>query len=364
MAAKHRVRDVIDLDEAERLRAALLRWYERARRDLPWRARPGAPADPWAVLVSEVMLQQTTAATVARRFPVFLERFPSPQAMAAASLDDVLHAWQGLGYYRRARALHACARAIAAEHGGQVPVERASLRSLPGLGEYAAAAVAAIAFDRPHLAVDANVARVGSRLLGLDRPPAVARRIVAVALAPLVDGPRPGDAVQALMELGALLCRPADPACLACPWRPFCRAAREGRPERFPTPAVPRSRAEQTTVAFLLRRPDGALLLRRRPETGLLAGLAELPSTPWGPERSLEDCLVHAPAPGPWDPVPGEVRHVFTHLVLRARVLVSRTDHPIEGLWYPPERLGEAALPTLTRKLLRHAGIPVPPAGG
>ncbi|MCX8099963.1 MAG: A/G-specific adenine glycosylase [Geminicoccaceae bacterium] len=364
MAAKHRAHDVLDPDEAERLREALLSWYDGTRRDLPWRARPGAPADPWAVLVSEVMLQQTTAATVARRFAAFLERFPSAEAMAAAPLEDVLHAWQGLGYYRRARALHACARAIVAEHGGRVPADRTILQSLPGLGEYAAAAVAAIAFDRPHLAVDANVVRVGARLLGIARPPTVARRVVAAVLAPLVDGPRPGDTVQALMELGALLCRPADPACLACPWRPFCRAAHEGRPERFPTAELPRSRAVQTTVAFLLRRPDGALLLRRRPETGLLAGLVELPSAPWGPERPLEDCLAHAPAPGPWEPVPGEVRHVFTHLVLRARVVVGATDRPVEGLWYAPARLGEAALPTLTRKLLRHAGIRVPPAGG
>jgi A/G-specific adenine glycosylase len=215
------------------LRAVLLDWWDATRRDLPWRARPGERPDPWAVLTSEVMLQQTTAATVAGRFPAFFARFPSPSALARAELEEVLHAWQGLGYYRRARALHACAQAIETGHGGRVPDDPAALRRLPGLGPYTVAAVAAIAFDRPMVPVDGNVVRVGTRLLGLQLEPGAARTRVAEALAPLGLGPRPGDLAQALMELGALVCRPRGPDCAACPWRDPCRARASGAPDRL-----------------------------------------------------------------------------------------------------------------------------------
>lgn len=348
----------------ERLRGALLAWWDGARRTLPWRAPPGVRPDPWAVLVSEVMLQQTGAATVAGRFPAFLARFPSPAALARAPLEEVLHAWQGLGYYRRARALHACARAIVAGHGGRVPGEPAVLAGLPGLGAYSAAAVAAIAFDRPVLPVDGNVARVGARLLGLELSAAAARPVVAAALAPLAPGPRPGELAQALMELGALLCRPRAPGCPDCPWRSACRARALGAPERLPLPAARADRPERATLAFLLRRADGAVLLRRRPEHGLLAGLMDLPSAPWGPELPLAAWLAHAPAAAAWEPVAGEVRHLFTHLVLRARLvrawLPATAAGPLEGLWFRPEELAAAPLPTLTRKLLRLGGIEPP----
>jgi A/G-specific adenine glycosylase len=348
----------------EGLRAALLAWWDGARRTLPWRAAPGARPDPWAVLVSEVMLQQTTAATVAGRFPAFLARFPSPAALARAPLEEVLHAWQGLGYYRRARALHACARAIEAAHGGRVPAEPAALAALPGLGAYSAAAVAAIAFELPVLPVDGNVARVGARLLGLELPVAAARPVVAAALAPLAPGPRPGEFAQALMELGALLCRPRSPTCPDCPWRSACRARAGGAPDRLPLPFERATRPERTTLAFLLRRADGAVLLRRRPERGLLAGMMELPSAPWGPELPFAAWLAYAPAAADWEPVAGEVRHLFTHLVLRARLVRARlpapAPGPVEGLWFRPEELAAATLPTLTRKLLRLGGIEPP----
>jgi len=355
-------------EEPARLRAALLAWWDAARRELPWRARPGARPDPWAVLVSEVMLQQTTAATVAGRFAAFLARFPTPSALAQADLEEVLHAWQGLGYYRRARALHACARAIEAGHGGRVPDDPEALLRLPGLGSYSTAAVAAIAFDRPVLPVDGNVVRVGCRLLGLELVPGPARRVVAEALAPLAAGPRPGDLAQAVMELGALVCRPRAPDCAACPWRAACRARASGEPERLPLRPVPKRRPEQVTLAFLLRRADGAVLLRRRPEGGILGGMMELPSAPWGPERPIAEALAHAPAVAAWEPVAGEVRHVFTHLVLRARLVRARLPErasppPAEGCWFPPAELARAALPTLTRKLLRLGGVEPPPAG-
>lgn len=350
--------------EAARLRAALLDWYDRARRELPWRAPPGAAADPWAVLVSEVMLQQTGASTVARRFDAFLGRFPTPARLAAAPLEEVLHAWQGLGYYRRARALHGCARAIVARHDGRVPADPEALRALPGLGPYSAAAVAAIAFDRPVLPVDGNVARVGARLLGLELPAPSLRPAVARALAPLADGARPGDLAQAVIELGALLCRPLAPACPDCPWRESCRGAASGEPERLPLRAARSQRPERSAVAFLLRRADGAVLLRRRPEGGILGGMMELPSTPWGDARPLAESLRYAPAEVAWEPVAGTVRHVFTHLALRVRLLRAAGEGPAEGCWLDPEALAAAALPTLTRKLLRHGGVEPPPLPG
>jgi len=351
--------------EPTELREALLDWWDAARRDLPWRARPGERPDPWAVLASEVMLQQTTAATVAGRFPGFYVRFPSPSALARADLQEVLHAWQGLGYYRRARALHACAREIERAHGGRVPNDPEALLRLPGLGPYSAAAVAAIAFDRPVLPVDGNVVRVGTRLLGLALEPGPARNAVAEALAPLAEGPRPGDFAQALMELGALVCRPRGPDCAACPWRAPCRGRASGAPERLPLRPLREPRPEQVTLAFLLRRADGAVWLRSRPQHGILGGMMELPSSPWGPPRGIEEDLAHAPAAASWEPVAGEIRHVFTHLVLRARLVRAQMPEGAvrpqgDGAWFAPDELGRAPLPTLTRKLLRLGGVEPP----
>jgi A/G-specific adenine glycosylase len=311
------------------------------------------------------MLQQTTAATVAGRFPGFYVRFPSPSALARADLQEVLHAWQGLGYYRRARALHACAREIERAHGGRVPNDPEALLRLPGLGPYSAAAVAAIAFDRPVLPVDGNVVRVGTRLLGLALEPGPARNAVAEALAPLAEGPRPGDFAQALMELGALVCRPRGPDCAACPWRAPCRGRASGTPERLPLRPLREPRPEQVTLAFLLRRADGAVWLRSRPQHGILGGMMELPSSPWGPPRGIEEDLAHAPAAASWEPVAGEIRHVFTHLVLRARLVRAQMPEGAvrpqgDGAWFAPDELGRAPLPTLTRKLLRLGGVEPP----
>lgn len=344
---------------AGELRAALLRWYDRARRRLPWRAEPGAPADPYSVLLSEVMLQQTTVATVAERFGTFRARFPSLAALAAAPLDEVLHAWQGLGYYRRARALHALAREIVERRGAELPADPDELAGLPGIGPYTAAAVAAIAFERPVVPVDGNVARVLSRLVALEQPLPAALPDLRQLGASLADGTRPGDFAQALMDLGATLCRPTAPDCAACPWRGACRAHAQGReaglPVRSPRPVRPLRHA----TAFLVRRADGAVLLRRRPEQGLLAGLYELPSTPWTGEAPwpTRHALAYAPRARGWRPLPGAVRHLFTHLALEVAVIAGdRADHAA-GLFVTPGALDAVALPTLTRKLLRHGGI-------
>ncbi|HET6469483.1 MAG TPA: A/G-specific adenine glycosylase [Geminicoccaceae bacterium] len=343
------------------LQQRLLAWYDRARRRLPWRAEPGAVADPYRVLLSEIMLQQTTVATVLGRFEAFIERFPSLEALAAASPDEVLHAWQGLGYYRRARALHAAAVRVVREHGGRLPADAAALARLPGLGPYTAAAVRAIAFAQPVLPIDGNVTRVLARLIGLEIPlPRGMARIRAEA-ARLAPSPRPADLAQAVMELGALVCTPRRPACLECPWRPHCRGHASGAPEALPRQAPKRRRAHRHAVAFLLERDDGAILFHRRPDEGLLGGLAELPSTPWRADEpwQLGEALASAPVAAAWEAVPATVRHSFTHLTLDVALLRARSPAGPDGLWCRPPELDRLALPTLTRKLLRHGGVRV-----
>ena len=351
--------DCADLEAAGELRPALLEWYDRARRDLPWRARPGEAADPWRVLVSELMLQQTTVATVRSRFAPFLARFPTLAALARAPLDDVLHAWQGLGYYRRARALHACAQAVVARHDGRLPLEVDALAGLPGLGAYTAAAVAAIAGGRAVVPVDANVERVLARMLALDQPAESARPRLRRAAARLAGPARAADLAQAVMELGALVCTPRRPACLACPWRPWCRAAATGEPERFPPRGAKKARVLRFAKAYALIRPDGAVLFRRRPDTGLLAGLIELPTSEWLPERVGVAAATVPGLPLQDSPtaVPGSVRHLFTHIDLTVTMERGATTTDAVGMWVRPDQFGELALPTLTRKLLRHAGL-------
>jgi A/G-specific adenine glycosylase len=345
--------------EPAQLRRRLLQWYDGAKRRLPWRALPGEASDPWAVLLSEVMLQQTTVATVRGRYDGFLARFPDPQAMAAAPLADVLHAWQGLGYYRRARGLHGLAVAVAERHGGRLPEDAAALAALPGLGPYTVAAVRAIAFAAPVLPVDGNVARVLSRLAEVTTPLPAAMPVFRRLADGLAGGDRPGDLAQALIELGALVCRPRAPACLACPWEDVCRARASGTAAELPRKAAAKLRPLRHAMAFVVERDDGALLFRQRPPTGLLAGMIELPSTEWreGPEPTLDQALAEAPPGTGWALLPGHVRHVFTHLTLQTSLVRGQAVGCIAGIWRRPDRMGDLALPTLTRKLLRHAGI-------
>lgn len=342
------------------LRTALLAWYDRARRDLPWRAVPGAAADPWHVLVSELMLQQTTVATVRGRFVPFLARFPTLRALAEAPLDEVLHAWQGLGYYRRARSLHACAQAVTLRHGGRLPLDLDKLRALPGIGPYTAAAVAAIAGARAVVPVDANAERVLARLFALQTPLPAARPRLRALADRLASSTRAGDLAQALMELGALICTPRRPACPDCPWQRWCIAARTGDPAAWPRRSPRAERSARHAIAFVLERGDGAILFRRRPESGLLGGMIELPSTPWLPSPSQAAAAVASAAPAgiSWADIAGEVRHRFTHIDLTCRLLRGRPDDAAgAGIWCAPARFSELALPTLTRKLLQHAGL-------
>ncbi len=328
---------------AAELRRALLAWYDRARRDLPWRARPGERADPYAVLVSEVMLQQTTVATVRPRFAAFMARFPDVATLAAAPLEDVLHEWQGLGYYRRARALHAAAQAVVERHGGTLPADLDALRALPGVGAYTAAAVGAIAFGLPAVPVDGNVERVLGRVLALDVPLPRGRRAIDAAAARLARPERAEDFAQAVMELGALVCTPRSPGCLTCPWRPWCGAAASGRPEAYPPRVAKKERPVRFAAAFLLERADGALLFRRRPLDGLLGGMAELPSTAWLDEpASAKEIAAAAPASAEWRPVPGEAVHGFTHFELRFKLLRAKVERGPAGLWARPDQFAHA----------------------
>jgi len=333
-----------------------LSWYDRHRRDLPWRAAPGRRPDPYRVWLSEIMLQQTTVPTVAPYFTRFVARWPTIGALAAASLDEVLHAWQGLGYYARARNLHACAGAVVARHDGRFPDDPAALRALPGIGDYTAAAIAAIAFDRRLAAVDGNVERVVARIFAIDAPLPEAKPHLKALAATLVPDARAGDFAQAMMDLGATVCTPRRPRCVLCPWRRSCAAAAAGIADALPVPAAKPERPLRHGAAFWLRRADGAVLLRRRPEQGLLGGMIELPSTEWRAASWGEaEALGAAPAVVDWSLLPGTVQHGFTHFRLELTLFAGTTDAPVPGIWARPDQFGAYALPTLTRKLVNHA---------
>ncbi|BBK34562.1 A/G-specific adenine glycosylase [Allostella humosa] len=335
----------------------MLAWYDRYRRVLPWRVLPGAVADPYRVWVSEVMLQQTTAASVANAFERFLARFPSVTALAEAPLDRVLHAWQGFGYYARARNLHRAAGIVAAQ-GGIFPDSEDGLRALPGVGAYIAAAVAAIAFGRPATVVDANVERVVARLFAIRTPLPAAKPAIRLAAAALTPPDRPGDHAQAMMDLGATVCVPRGPRCMVCPLAGQCRGLAEGIAGELPAKAAKAARPVRHGIAFWLAADDGSVLLRRRPERGLLGGMTGLPTTafrerPW----SLAEAAAEAPVAGPWQPLAGTVVHVFTHFALELTVAagrVARAD-PALGLWATPDGMRDHALPTLMKKAVRHA---------
>jgi A/G-specific adenine glycosylase len=334
---------------------ALLAWYDAHRRALPWRGADAARPPAYAVWVAEVMLQQTTVATVLERFPVFLARFPDVAALAAAPQEAVLDAWAGLGYYARARNLHACARAVVARHGGAFPADLDALLALPGVGPYTARAVAAMAFGLPHVGVDTNVARVLARLHAIDVPlPKAQAALQARADALAAEAPaRPGDLTQALFDLGARVCRPKAPACGACPLAGTCAAHAARQEEAFPVRPAKAPKPTRHGAAFLARAP-GLLLLERRPEQGLLGGLLGIPTTAWTdapPDSAAREAA--RPLLGDWRPA-GQVRHAFTHfhLVLDVEVLALDAPRPTnQATWTD----AAAVLPTLFDKVRKAA---------
>jgi A/G-specific adenine glycosylase len=344
-------------DRPEALRASLLAWYDANARALPWRVSPadhavGVRADPYRVWLSEVMLQQTTVPHATPYFLKFTSRWPTVAHLADAADADVMAAWAGLGYYARARNLLACARAVAQNHGGVFPDTEEGLRSLPGLGPYTAAAVGAIAFDRPTNVVDGNVERVMARLFAVETPLPDAKPELKRLAGALVRAERPGDWAQALMDLGATICRPKAPLCERCPIAAHCAALASGAPQTYPRKTEKAIRPHRHGVAFVLTRGDEVALVRR-PPTGLLGGMLALPTTDWRSERWDDAEAARAgPADVAWRGV-GEVEHGFTHFTLTLRLL--RAEGDAAGVIWTPRRDLEA-LPSVFLKAAR-AGL-------
>ena len=327
------------------LRAALLAWYDAHGRTLAWRVAPGGGrADPYRVWLSEVMLQQTTTPHATPYFQAFTTRWPTVNDLAAAEDGDVMAAWAGLGYYARARNLLACARAVAGAHGGVFPDTEAGLLALPGVGAYTAAAVAAIAFDRPANVVDGNVERVMARLFAVEIPLPAAKPELRRLAAGLVADDRPGDWPQALMDLGATVCRPGKPLCEACPLTSWCAAYASGHPERWPLKTRKADRPHRTGVAWVLRDDRGRVALVRRPEKGLLGGMTGLPTSSW----AVEPGSATPPVVADWCEA-GAIEHVFTHFSLTLSVQVAEGGG--DFVWTDPDE-ALASLPTVFRKAL------------
>lgn len=337
-------------DDRAAVRAALLGWYDAHRRALVWRPEAGAARpDPYRVWLSEVMLQQTTTPHATPYYLAFTRRWPAVTDLAAAADEDVMAAWAGLGYYARARNLLACARAVAHEHGGVFPETETGLLALPGVGAYTAAAVAAIAFGRPANVVDGNVERVMARLFAVETPLPAAKPELKRLAGSLVAEDRPGDWAQALMDLGATVCRPGKPICDRCPLTDWCAAFQSGQPERYPLKSKRPDRPHRHGVAWVLRDGEGRIALIRRPAKGLLGGMLGLPTSDWG-AAGAEPA---APFAADWRDA-GAVEHVFTHFALTLAVRTGRAPPhagPGEFIWTPVEE-ALASLPTVFRKAL------------
>jgi len=345
----------------------LLAWYDRHRRRLPWRALPGEAADPYAVWLSEIMLQQTTVAAVKPYYENFLARWPTVEDLAAAPVAEVMAAWAGLGYYARARNLHKCAGVVAADHGGRFPDTEEDLRALPGIGPYTAAAIAAIAFGHRAVVVDGNVERVMARLFAVTEPLPQSKDHLRARAASLTPHRRAGDYAQGVMDLGATVCTPKSPACVICPWAAACAARKLGIAETLPRKAKKAETPLKRGIAFWMVRADGCVALQRRPPKGLLGGMTEVPGSTWitekGRAKTWSDVEAQAapPVKATWRALPGLVTHVFTHfrleLSVRAADLTAAQAKVLGGdvIWTPLAQLGRAGLPSVMAKVAAHA---------
>ena len=337
---------------------AVLAWYDRHARDLPWRVSPadrarGVRPDPYRIWLSEVMLQQTTVAAVKSYFLRFTSLWPTVSDLAAAPLDSVLKEWAGLGYYARARNLHACARAVVDQHGGVFPETSAGLQALPGVGAYTSAAIAAICFDEPVAVLDGNLDRVLARYHALPVPVREAKEELRSALQASVPS-RAGDFAQAMMDLGATICAPRTAACMLCPIQGGCAATKAGDPTVFPIKAAKAERPVRKGHAYVMLDTDGDVYLQRRPAKGLLGGMTEVPGSAWSSELGSADYPVLAD----WKHR-GQVVHVFTHFRLELEVWSALVDSQMldNGWWTDRQALRGEALPTLFRKVLAAAGV-------
>ncbi len=341
--------------------ALILSWYDRHHRELPWRVTPGMAKqgvinNPYHVWLSEVMLQQTTVQAVKAYFEKFTRTWPTVNDLAAAREEDVMKAWAGLGYYARARNLKKCAETVANELGGRFPDTEAALKALPGIGDYTAAAIAAIAFNRSAAVMDGNVERVVSRLFAIDAPLPASKPLMKAQVEQLTPQNRPGDFAQAMMDLGATICTPKRPTCSLCPLQKDCSAFAAGDPEFFPVKAPKKTRPIRLGAAFVIQNSEGAVWLRRRPPNGLLGGMSEVPSTDWNSRRNGATGTDAAPCSSEWRTC-GVVTHIFTHFELRLSVFHARsvTTVPGHGWWSPLTNIDDEALPTVMKKVINAA---------
>lgn len=345
--------------------ASLLQWYDRHHRILPWRVSPsdaalGVVPEPYHIWLSEIMLQQTTVGAVKSYFQDFLAKWPSVADLAAAEEDDILKAWAGLGYYSRARNLHKCARAVVETYGGVFPDTADALKQLPGIGDYTASAIAAIAFDEQVAVVDGNIERIVSRLYRIKDPLPGAKKPIKEKMAYLTPSKRPGDFAQAMMDLGASLCSPKRPACSLCPFSGACEAQSVGDMELYPVKAPRKQKPTRRGAAYVLRRKDGAIWLQKRAPRGLLASMTEVPTTNWADKTSgekfdLQTALSEAPAGFEFRKKLGQVAHTFTHFHLELDVYladdVTKTPEQ-DGWWSHRADIPGEALPTVFRKVV------------
>lgn len=330
----------------------LLGWYGHHQRSLPWRSDDPNPYHVW---LSEIMLQQTTVKTVIPYFLHFIKKWPTLQDLAAASLDDVLVAWQGLGYYSRARNLHKCACEVVTGYGGQFPKDEKQLLTLPGIGPYTAAAISSIVYDQPAAAVDGNVIRVLARYFALAEPRPLLDKRVKEKLVTLLPGERCGDFTQAMMELGALVCRPKAPDCEGCPLQHDCQSIDD--PQSLPTPTAKKQLPIRYAVAYFVQQQNGTILLRKRDEKGMLGGMMEVPTTPWLDQKPGANVVKsHAPLETEeWEELEGFVKHTFSHFhfhIYVSRVKVLEHADYNQGEWVHTEDLHRKALPTVMKKVI------------
>ncbi len=343
--------------DVHKFQQALLEWYDAYGRVLPWRAKGGQASNPYHVWISEIMLQQTTVATVKPYFEKFITQWSTLENLAAASLEEVLHAWQGLGYYSRARNLHKCAQQIVNEYNKNFPETEKELIALAGVGPYTAAAIAAIAFQQPAVVIDGNIDRVMSRLFTIETPLPEAKKEIRRWATQLTPQQRPGDYAQALMDLGAMVCTPTAPKCGLCPVQDFCKAVGQ-KPDEYPRKKAKESIKTRHTIFLWIENEQGEIFLEQRPPKGLLGGMMGFPSTGW---ESSKENHIYARVPFPTEaiqqaPLMGTVRHTFTHFHLVGKVAHMKANTvPLEGLWLHPSRFHKVALPTLMKKVALEA---------
>ncbi|MEM9574077.1 MAG: A/G-specific adenine glycosylase [Pseudomonadota bacterium] len=349
------------MEVVSELSTALLKWYDNHARQLPWRVSPydranGIRPDPYRVWLSEIMLQQTTVATVKDYFLKFVSQWPDVEALANASEDDVLRAWAGLGYYSRARNLKKCADIIVRDHGGVFPADLAGLRALPGIGDYTSAAIASIAFDIDAAVMDGNVERVFSRLFAIDTPLPAAKPEIKAKVAANLDKNRPGDFAQATMDLGATICSPKKPACMHCPLGSQCKALATIDPESLPIKAPKKARPQRVGAAFVAVSPAGSIIVEKRPPTGLLASMTQVPTTQWNSRIDGDTSAKAAPFSAHWEHC-GSVTHIFTHFELKLTVWRAN-DVEAKGddqRWVPIDQAKDEAFPTVMKKAIECA---------